>query len=220
LNEPCPLEYILEGTLFCGEWFVVRPGVLIPRMETELLLEYVLEKVKSEKVKGKSVKVLDLGTGSGNIAIMLAKKVDCHICAVDISDLALKIAKENAILHKVENKINFYKSNWYDDLDVSSFDVIVSNPPYVAEEEWDSLPVEVRDYEPKAALLAGRQGLDGYKKIIEGAKKNLVPGGRIVLEIGHNQAELVKNLLDEFKEIEVIKDQFGKDRIINAVWIN
>jgi len=218
LNELQPLEYILEGSLFCGEWFVVRPGVLIPRMETELLVECVIEKAKRQKDKSKTVGVLDLGTGSGNIAVILAKKINCNVYAVDISDSALKIAKENAVLHRVDNKIEFIKSEWYKNINIKPVDIIVSNPPYIGEEEWDSLPLEVKDYEPKIALLSGKDGLDSYKNIISGAKKMLISDGKIILEIGYKQAESVKKLLlEDFRDIEIIKDQFGNDRIITAI---
>jgi release factor glutamine methyltransferase len=221
LNDPYPLEYVLEGTLFCGEWFVVRPSVLIPRLETELLVEYTIRKAKIQNPKSETITILDLGTGSGNISIMLAKKLDCKVYAVDISDAALKIAKENAILHRVDNKIEFHKSDWYKDLAIDPVDIIVSNPPYIAEGEWDSLPVEVKDYEPRMALFAGEDGLNSYKDIISGAQKMLVSGGRIVLEIGHKQAKSVKKILDGFKEVEIIKDHFGNDRIITGIkWTN
>jgi len=212
-----PIEHILGGTVFCGEWFIVTKDVLIPRAETEMLVDFVMNALCSMPY---APRVLDLGIGSGCIAVMLAKKLNCHVVAVDISDKALNVAKQNAKMHGVSEKIEFIKSDWYEGLEIERVDIIVSNPPYIAEEEWGEIPEEVKQYEPKSALLAGEKGLDCYKAIISGAIKHLVPGGRIVLEIGYKQADLVKGLLKEtFKDMEVIKDQYGNDRVVSA-WIN
>lgn len=212
-NDPQPVEYSLGGSFFCGEWFIVTKDVLIPRFETGTLIK----KVSSlQSPVPRNIRVLDLGTGCGNIAIILAKRLGSKIYAVDISEEALDVARENARLHGMESLIEFYKSDWYSGLDILPVDIIVSNPPYISEEEWDSLPRDVKDYEPRIALWGGRDGLEHYRKIISGAKKILVPGGRIVLEIGYNQAEAVKNLLEGFKEIEIIKDQFGNPRVVSA----
>lgn len=209
-NDPQPVEYLLGGSFFCGEWFIVTPDVLIPRFETEILIDYVIKKTQY-------LRILDLGTGSGNIAIILTKRLGCKVYAVDISQEALSIAKRNAKMHGVEDLVEFYKSDWYSGLDIAPVDFIISNPPYVSEEEWDSLPEDVKDYEPRIALWGGRDGLKHYRKIISGAKKMLIPGGRIVLEIGYNQAEDVKKLLEGFRDIEVINDQFGNPRVVTAV---
>lgn len=213
-SDPRPVEYILGGTFFCGEWFIVSPDVLIPRCETETLVE------KSEtpclpagrRNPKAETRILDLGTGCGNIAIILAKRFGCKVYAVDISDRALDIARRNARMHGVEDKVEFYKSDWYLNLDIEPVDIIVSNPPYITEDEWDSLPIEVREYEPRVALCGMH-----YNKIISGAKKMLVPGGRIILEIGYNQVSLVKGLLEGFKDIEVTDDCFGNPRVVCAV---
>lgn len=210
LDNPYPLEYILEETLFCGEWFLVTQDVLIPRPETEVLANCVLQSA------GDGVRILDMGTGCGNIAVISAKRLNCEVIATDISEKALLIANKNAIIHRVDNKIKFIKSDWYNSLDIEPADIIVSNPPYIAEEEWDSLPPEVKDYEPRIALWGGKGGLESYGKIISGAKKMLKPDGRIIMEIGCNQAEQVSGLLDGFKEIEVIKDSYGNNRVITA----
>lgn len=212
--DPGPVEYILGGSFFCGEWFVITPDVLIPRQETETLIE-----VTRSHAKGRpEIRILDLGTGCGNIAIILAKKLNCRVYAIDISLKALGVAKRNTKLHGVEDRIEFYKSNWYNELDIGPVDIIVSNPPYIAEEEWERLPEEVKNYEPQIALRAGENGLGHYKRIISGAKKMLVSGGRIVLEIGYNQAEAIKKLLDGFRDIEVIKDCYSNNRVVSAIW--
>lgn len=229
--DPMPVEYILGGSFFCGEWFIITPDVLIPRQETETLVEYTIKKSETTRrgtrISGSGYpdlksefKVLDLGTGCGNIAITLAKKLNCKVYAIDISLKALGVAKRNTKLHGVEDRIEFYKSNWYNELDIEPVDIIVSNPPYIAEEEWERLPEEVKNYEPQIALKAGKDGLDHYKRIISGAKKMLVSGGRIVLEIGYNQAEAIKKLLDGFRDIEVIKDCYSNNRVVSAIWIN
>lgn len=219
-SDPTPIQYILGGTFFYGEWFLVTPDVLIPRFETEVLVEYVVDKVKNQKSKIKNIRVLDLGTGCGNIAIILAKRLDCQVYAVDIMDDALYIARRNARMHGVSHKIRFYKSDWYDALDIGPVDIIVSNPPYIAGDQWDSLPIEVKDYEPRIALWGGKDGLEHYRRIISGAKEILRPDGRIVLEIGYNQADTVKGLMEGFEDIEVIKDQFGIPRVISGILIS
>lgn len=227
-NDPVPLQYILGGTFFCGEWFIVNQGVLIPRMETELLVEYVLRETRNPthaprgypaETRG-DIRILDLGTGCGNIAIILAKRLDCVAYAVDISDEAINVARQNARMHSVEDKVRFYKSDWCSDLDIEPIDIIVSNPPYIAEEEWDFLPMEVKNYEPRIALWGGKRGLEHYKKIISSAKEMLIKNGRIAFEVGYNQAETVRELLEGFKEIEIVKDCYGNKRVVSGVWIN
>lgn len=218
-NDPKPLEYILGGSFFCGEWFIVTPDVLIPRIETETLVNYVLSKsaIRPDVTSGQfEIRILDLGTGSGNIAIILAKKLGYKVYAVDVSEGALGVARKNAKMHGVEDLVEFYKSDWFDELKIEPVDLIASNPPYISEEEWNSLSGDVKDYEPRVALWGGKEGLEHYKKIISGARNMLVPDGRIVMEIGHNQAEYVKRLLQGFRDIEVIYDNFGNSRIISA----
>lgn len=215
-NDPKPLEYILGGSFFYGEWFIVTPDVLIPRIETETLVNYVICNLQSIICNLKNIRILDLGTGSGNIAIILAKRLGCKVYAVDVSEGALGIARKNAKMHGVEDLVEFYKSDWFDEIRIEPVDLIVSNPPYISEEEWDSLSGDVKDYEPRIALWGGKEGLEHHKKIISGARNMLVPDGRIVMEIGYNQADSVCELLKDFGDVEIISDQFGNSRIISA----
>lgn len=206
-----PVQYIFGSTFFYGYLFKVSPSVLIPRKETELLVEEVIELAKNFE----HPKILDLCTGSGAIAISLAKVLEkAEITASDISEEALKIAKENAILNKVN--INFIQSDLFNNINNNTFDIVVSNPPYVSEEEYNLLNDEIKKYEPKIALLAGNDGLLFYKKIIKNISNYLKKNSRLALEIGYNQLELIKSILKEndFEIVKVIKDYQGINRVI------
>ncbi len=204
-----PLWYCIGDTEFYGYKIKVDERCLIPRPETELLAEEVIKIAKSDS------KVLDLCTGSGAIAIAVKKETNAIVTASDISDKALEIAKENASLNGAE--IKFVLSDMFAFLKGEKFDLIVSNPPYIKKEEIDILQVEVKDFEPILALDGGEDGLDFYKIIATEAKKHLNQGGVLLLECGYNQAEEIKNLLDGFKSIEIIKDYENIDRIVKAV---
>lgn len=204
-----PLQYILGKAYFMGLEFRVSEDVLIPQPDTEILVEQVLN-----SFAGKA-KILDLCTGSGCIAISLKKQLpDCEIIASDISEKALAIAKNNAKLNNV--KIFFKKSNLFENF-VEKFDIIVSNPPYIATEVIPTLSEEVQK-EPILALDGGKDGLDFYRKIIEFSRNYLNENGKIFLEIGYDQADEVKTLFEEnnYKNIEVIKDYGGNDRVIKG----
>jgi release factor glutamine methyltransferase len=214
-----PLQYILGETEFFGLEFKVNPDVFIPRPETEILVETVIDIVKVSKCQ--SVKVLDLGTGSGCIAVSLARFLpNIRITATDISDKAIKLAKSNARLNNVADKITFIHSDLFSDLGfrISDFDVIVSNPPYIPTAEIVHLQSEIR-HEPIIALDGGSDGLDFYRRIISNSPYYLKEEGFLIMEMGFNQAEDIKNIfkdLGNFEIIEMVKDYNNIDRVIVA----
>ena len=209
-----PVQYITGSVNFMGLELKVRPGVFIPRPETELLVEKVIQSLHASLFTLHEPSILDLCTGSGNIAISLAKSIkNAKIVASDISDEALAIAKENAKFHKCEN-IKFVKSDLFDKVDKQLFDVIVSNPPYVSKEDWQDLPMNVL-CEPHLALYAGRGGLDFYKRIFKHAGGFLKEGGHLAMEIGYDQKDSVAGLINgEIMLEEIVKDSNGIDRIM------
>jgi release factor glutamine methyltransferase len=230
-----PLQYILGKTEFMGLEFRVNKEVLIPRQETEILVETVIRKVRESAPAcpaGRSLRVmplriLDIGTGSGCIAISLAKFLpQAEIYAMDISIGALKIAKENARLHDVN--INCIHSDLFssNELLVSGYDYIVSNPPYIPASQILRLQREIK-YEPLIALDGKSDGLDYYRRIINDAYRYLKEGGLLILEIGFNQARHIENIFQKsgnFEIIDKVKDYNGIDRMVVArvrnAWIN
>lgn len=204
-----PLWYCVGDTDFYGYTIKVDERVLIPRPETELLVENALKHIKNDS------KVLDLCTGSGAIAIAVKKESDAIVSAIDVSDGALELAKENASMNNAQ--INFIKSNMFDALSDEKFDVIISNPPYVCSSDMVGLQKEVKDFEPSIALDGGKDGLDFYRIIAKQAKNYLVSGGVVVLECGIGQAESIKEMLKDFSTVEIIKDYENIDRIVKAV---
>lgn len=211
VEERCtgrPLWYCIGDTEFYGYTIKVDERVLIPRPETELLVEQAL------KVVDHNSKVLDLCTGSGAIAISINKQANANVTATDISEKALDLAKENAQLNQAS--IEFVKSNMFEDIK-GQFDLIVSNPPYIKRQVIASLQKEVKDFEPMLALDGGEDGLDFYRIIAKNLKDYLKKDGVLLLEIGFDQAEQVCSLLDFCTSVEVIKDYENNDRIIKAV---
>ena len=207
-HEPC--QYIVGKCEFMGFEFEVNPSVLIPRQDTETLVEELLK-----IMPGKS-KVLDMCTGSGAIAISLQRyRPDIYPTAVDISPEALNVAVANArARHCI---IDFVLSDLFENVDPSiRFDVIVSNPPYVSDAEYEMLMPEVKDHEPALALKAGAEGLDIYERLIGEAPDHLADGGILALEIGCSQAAAVTALMEaaQFVEIKVVKDLAGLDRVV------
>lgn len=216
-----PLQYIIGSKEFFGLEFKVNEYVLIPRPETETLVEIVIERLKSHS----SSKIIDIGTGSGAIAVSLAKnQKNSSVFATDISSDALIVAIENAKMNKVENQIEFFQGDLFEPLKNKNLeekiDCVVSNPPYVSEDEFDQLPKEIRDYEPVVALKSGQEGMSFHKKITEGAVDFLKRDGILALEVGLGQAKQVAAFLekfDKFKHIEIKKDLGGIERIVIAV---
>jgi len=206
-NEP--LQYITHNQYFYGNRFYVNENVLIPRADTEILVEEVLKIANNEE------NVLDLCTGSGCIGISLKKANEkFNITASDISENALTIAMINSKINNVD--INFIKSNLFKNIE-QKFNIIVSNPPYIKTKDIEGLKKEVKN-EPCMALDGGEDGLNFYKEIISNAKQHLTEKGIIALEIGYNQAQDVKNILEEnnFKDIKIIKDYGNNDRVVIA----
>lgn len=212
LAEGEPLQYIIGNVNFCGNTIKVNSHVLIPRFETELLVDKTVNYIKT--YFNMPVKIIDLGTGSGAIAITLKKKLESTVEAIDISGEALKVARENALLNNVS--INFYESDMLDNV-TGKYDVIISNPPYVAyDEEIDDV---VRNNEPAIALFAENNGLEFYEKILSKAKNNINAKALIALEIGRSQGKAVEQIARNYfpnAEIRVEKDFPGEDRFVFA----
>ena len=208
-----PIAYIFGKTNFYGYDLSVNENVLIPRLDTEVLVEKLVEDIKSQSRK---VSVLDIGTGSGAIIIATKKETDANCYAVDVSEKALEVAKENAKLNNAE--IEFIKSDLFENISNLKVDFIVSNPPYIETEVVKTLEPEVVLNEPNLALDGGEDGLDFYRIIVKNAKKHLNKKGRLYFEIGYNQGENVSALMKEdFENIEVIKDYGGNDRVVKGV---
>lgn len=206
-----PLAYIFGKTNFYGYDLEVNQNVLIPRLDTEILIEKVKNDIISNK---KAVSVLDIGTGSGAIAIVLQKETGANVTAVDVSPKALEVAKRNAEKNNAE--IKFIHSNVFENV-AGKFDFIVSNPPYIETEVVKGLEKEVVDNEPILALDGGEDGLDFYREIVEKAPNFLNEGGKLYFEIGYNQAEAVSGLMkDKFKNIQVFKDYGDNDRVVSG----
>ena len=213
-----PLQYIIGSVEFYGMDFKVNPSVLIPRPETEILIERILESLDKEE----SVEILDIGTGSGNIAVALAKNLpNSKVTAVDISDDALEVARENSELNNIYEQISLYKIDFVNDNDLNEgkYDLIVSNPPYVSIKDYFELEPELKDYEPKIALTDNGDGLDFYRNICPKAKNLLNKGGKIFIEVGMGQALEVKNILlnNGYSSIEIFKDYSNIERVVKGV---
>jgi release factor glutamine methyltransferase len=210
-----PLAYLTGVKEFWSIPFRVSPGVLIPRPETELIVEKMLELSSRENET-----IVDIGTGCGNIAVSLAKELpQARIVAIDRAQKALKLAKLNASRQKISNII-FARGSLFSALSrvrlEGKCDFIASNPPYVTEEEWTELDIEIRDHEPKSALVAGKSGLEVIKKLIQGAPTYLRPGGYLLVEIGASQKDKVRSLFDSssaWEKVNFFKDLSGISRV-------
>lgn len=228
LQQEKPIQYITGETWFYGLRFQVNENTLIPRPETEELVEWIIESQKSN-VQSQTLAILDIGTGTGCIPISLKTNIlQANVSAIDVSEHALEVAKRNAELNKVE--INFIQANILEVQDLSqlstpnsqlrtNFDIIVSNPPYVRNLEKQEIKKNVLDYEPHLALFVeDTDALLFYRKIAQLALKNLTPNGLLFFEInqylGNETVELLKNL--GFKNIELKKDMYGNDRMIKC----
>ena len=207
-----PLQYVTNVQEFMGMKFFVDENVLIPRADTEILVEEVLNIIGNKE----NLDILDMCTGSGAIAISIAKNTNnSKVFAVDISEKALDVAKKNAIKNDVDKKINFIKSNMFENIDKNKrFDIIVSNPPYIETKTISTLDIKVQN-EPKIALDGGIDGLDFYRNLLINSKKYLKENGVIAMEIGYNQKESVTNIFKtEYKDVYCKKDLAGNDRVI------
>ncbi len=208
-----PLQYILGTWEFMSLELKMKPGVFIPRWDTETLAEEVIKRLQGSK----GPLVLDLGTGSGALAVSIAYYLPkCRVEAVDISPKACELAEENAGILGVSERISFYLGDLFAPLPLGKrYDIIVSNPPYISEEEMTGLPEDVKK-EPVLALVGGTDGLDFYRRIAFAAPEFLKPGGSLLFEIGWQQAEDVAGILKSrgFEEIEIIRDAAGKNRVV------
>jgi release factor glutamine methyltransferase len=216
-----PIDYLLGKTEFYSLQLKVSPDCMIPRPETELLVDKALDFLRNRN--GKQI-ICDLCTGCGCIAIAIAKNfAKAEIIATDISSAALRIAAENVAAHNLKDRIQLLCGDLFEPIEAKmgghKFDLIVCNPPYVSAAEYEKLGKKVRDYEPKLALFAGDDGLDIYRRIIEKAEQFLKPGSALMLEIGYNQGRAVRQLLEQasyFSEITIGKDHNNNDRILSA----
>jgi release factor glutamine methyltransferase len=222
-----PTQHLTGRQEFWGLEFEVTPDVLIPRPETEHLIEVALDRLavrevragRDPRLKGDSLTIIDIGTGSGCIAVALAKELPAaKIFATDISHKALDVAKRNAARHGVTSHLQFLESNLFQALPSLTFDLVVSNPPYVGLREADFLSVEVRNHEPSLALYGGPEGYELYADLILQAYAQLKPGGLLVLELGHDSLPAVQPLLDSarWSNVGVTKDLAGIDRVLSA----
>lgn len=213
-----PLQYIIGTVEFYGLVFKVTSSVLIPRPETELLVENIIKELSNEE----QLNILEIGCGSGNIAISLAYHLkQAQIITTDISDAALNLAKENSQKLGVADRISFIRHNILTDdlLKFSMFDLVVSNPPYVSLQSYSSLQKEIMDFEPRLAVTDESDGLTFYRIISEKVSGNIKKGGKLFFEISHGQCDDVKSIMtkNNFSKIEVIKDYQNIERIVVGV---
>jgi release factor glutamine methyltransferase len=214
----CPTQYITGHQEFWGLDLLVSPAVLIPRPETEHVVEAVLELVKEYQFDGPGrLRLLDVGTGSGCIALALASELPhAEIHACDISEEALEIARINAARLALGGKVLFRKSDLVSVYAGERFDFVISNPPYVGEAEADKVQKQVREFEPQIAVFAGHEGMDVYRRLIPQAQKALRPGGWFIAEIGFSEEAKVRELLTGWKDVQVTADLQGIPRVVAA----
>lgn len=211
-----PLQYIIGSVEFFGLQLEVNRNVLIPRPETEILVEIVIDELKSKT----NLSILDIGTGSGNIAIALAKNIEtAKITAIDINNDSLELAKKNSQSNNVEDKISFEKIDILNRDEISEkFDIVVSNPPYISLEEYPELKPELNRFEPRLALTDESNGLTFYEVISKKSRSFLKQNGKLFFEIGIEQFSAVKGILESegYKNISIKKDYSGIERVISG----
>ncbi|NOX66994.1 MAG: peptide chain release factor N(5)-glutamine methyltransferase [Chlorobi bacterium] len=214
-----PLQYIVGDVEFYGITLKVNKSVLIPRQETEILIEEIINAVNHED----EIKILDIGSGSGNIALALAKNLpNAEVIGIDVSEEAVELAKRNAELTDLSTQVKFSKLDIFD-FDISEakdkFDIIVSNPPYVSDEEYQTLQKEIIEYEPSLAVTDSADGFKFYEHITNISKTLLKDGGKLFYEIGKGQAEKVISILEQngFSDIKVKKDYAEIERVVSGV---
>jgi release factor glutamine methyltransferase len=221
-----PAQYITGHQEFWGMDLIVSPAVLIPRPETEHLVEAVLELISSTQAKEQdqrprtrvsALHIVDVGTGSGAIALALARELpSAEIHATDISEAALEVARANAARHELASRITFRQADLLTDLPIAEFDIVVSNPPYVGESEEDQVQLEVRKFEPRNAVFAGPTGLEVIERLIPQAHEALRPGGTLMFEISGTIADGVRGLLSGWADVVIKKDLQGIPRVAVA----
>jgi release factor glutamine methyltransferase len=203
-----PTQYITGHQEFYGREFRVTPDVLIPRPETEHVIETALARSRN------ATSILDIGTGSGAIAVTLALETSARVVATDISAAALRVASGNA--RDLNASVHFVACDLGSAIASGSFDLVVSNPPYIPESDAPSLQTEVRDHEPAIALYGGTDGFDVYRRLIPEAGRLLKPGGWLVLEIGHQSGDAVRSMLQNWHHVDVVADLAKLPRVIVA----
>ena len=213
-----PLQYILGTQEFCGLEFEVNPAVLIPRPETELLVEHVAQRIPLDR----QATVVDVCTGSGCIAVAIARlRPRVRVIASDLSNPSLDVARRNATHHAVSERITWLEGDLLGSLAEQELeggiDVIVSNPPYIAEADWAFLQPEVRLFEPRGALVAGPQGTELHERLLQEAGRYLIPGGALIMEIGAGQARAMRRIVDQipgFRFHRLVYDAAGLERLV------
>lgn len=213
-----PLQYILGTQEFCGLEFDVNPAVLIPRPETELLAQYVMQRIPVER----QAIIVDVCTGSGCIAVAIARlRPRARLIATDLSDTSLDVARQNAARHAVVERITFLEGNLLEPLGEQKLegciDVIVSNPPYIGEADWATLQPEVRLFEPRGALVAGHQGTELHERLLQEAGQYLSPGGVLIMEIGAGQARALRRIVNQisgYRFHQLVYDAAGLERVV------
>jgi release factor glutamine methyltransferase len=212
------LQYILGTQEFCGLEFDVNPAVLIPRPETELLVEYVALRIPAER----QATIVDVCTGSGCIAVAIARlRPRARLIATDLSNPSLDVARQNATRHEVCERITWLEGDLLRPLAEQEMegriDVIVSNPPYIAEADWATLQPEVRLFEPRGALVAGPQGTELHERLLQEAGRYLAPGGALIMEIGAGQACAMRRIVDQISGYgfhQLLYDAAGLERVV------
>ncbi len=210
-----PLQYLLNEEEFMGLSFYVQEGVLIPRPDTEVLVEFIIDYIKKQEIN-----VLDIGIGSGAISLSIAEYCpNTRVYGIDIEEIPIKIANLNKEKLKISNA-NFYQGDLFGALDTHNIDekfhIIVSNPPYIKTSDIEELQIEVKDHEPWIALDGGEDGLDFYRKISKDASNYLMDKGMLIYEIGYDQGIQVMDILNKegFQNISILKDYQGNDRVV------
>lgn len=213
-----PAQYITGHQEFWGMDIIVTPAVLIPRPETEHVIEAVLDRVgRRTPTPARPLRIADIGTGSGCIALALAKELpQAEIYATDISAVALEVARANAAHHQLENRVYFREADLLTGFENASFDFVVSNPPYVGDSEEDGVQLEVRKFEPRNAVFAGSTGVEVIARLIPQAHGALKPGGWLVMEISGTIAENVKTLLRVWDDVQILPDLQSIPRVAQA----
>ncbi|HEY8505231.1 MAG TPA: peptide chain release factor N(5)-glutamine methyltransferase [Gemmataceae bacterium] len=215
--EGCPVAHLVGYREFYKLRFDVSPAVLVPRPETELLVMKALELIKGRP----GARVLDVGTGSGCIAVSIAHQAGAaDVTATDVSPAALEVARANAARHGLGGRIRFLEGDLFGPVPRERFDLIVSNPPYIAEDEFPLLAAEVREHDPRQALAGGLDGLSVLRPLIAQAPEHLTPGGHLLVEIGYKQEEAVRGLFEAagFQLLKTLKDAAGHPRVIGGRW--
>ncbi len=215
-KEKIPVQYLLNEQEFYGRNFYVSKGVLIPRLDTEILVEEAIRILKDEKIE--NPKILDIGSGSGVIGITLAIEIpDSKVIGIDISEIALETCEKNKKILKAEN-IKFFRSDLFENVEYTKFDMIISNPPYISRDEMNVMSEDTLLHEPDDALFAENEGLYFYTEISRNALKYLKNRGILIFEVGYRQAEAVKKIMEYtgYKNINIIKDLQNNDRVVSG----